>query len=148
MKGFNDLIPMNLLSLFDEHELELVIGGLGEIDVDNWRRYSDYKHCSDSSEVIEWFWKAVESFDAEERAKVLQFCTGTSRVPVNGFKDLQGSNGPRKFTVEFMESVSGANLPKSHTCFNRIDLPNYKTYEQLREKLLKAVSETVGFGIE
>eukprot|EP01135_Chromosphaera_perkinsii_P010281 Nk52_evm23s2085 gene=Nk52_evmTU23s2085 len=148
MKGFNDLIPMNLLSLFDEKELELVIGGLGEIDVDNWRKFTDYKHCKDTDEVVEWFWKAVASFDAEQKAKVLQFCTGTSRVPVNGFKDLQGSNGPRKFTIEVMSSVSGSKLPKSHTCFNRIDLPKYESFEQLREKLLKAVCETVGFGIE
>lgn len=65
---------------------------------------------------------------------------------MNGFKDLQGSDGPRKFTIEKL-GESGA-LPKSHTCFNRIDLPAYKSYEILEQKLTLAVEETVGFGQE
>ena len=32
--------------------------------------------------------------------------------------------------------------------FNRLDLPPYKSYEQLKEKLLFAVEETEGFGQE
>lgn len=32
--------------------------------------------------------------------------------------------------------------------FNRLDLPPYKNYEQLKEKLLFAIEETEGFGQE
>lgn len=32
--------------------------------------------------------------------------------------------------------------------FNRLDLPPYKSYEQLKEKLLYAIEETEGFGQE
>lgn len=32
--------------------------------------------------------------------------------------------------------------------FNRLDLPPYKSYEQLKEKLLFAIEETEGFGQE
>lgn len=32
--------------------------------------------------------------------------------------------------------------------FNRLDLPPYKTYDMLRDKLAIAVEETVGFGQE
>jgi E3 ubiquitin-protein ligase NEDD4 len=67
------------------------------------------------------------------QSRLLQFTTGTSRIPVNGFKDLQGSDGPRRFTIEKAGEVT--QLPKSHTCFNRIDLPAYKTYEALEQKL-------------
>lgn len=35
-------------------------------------------------------------------------------------------------------------LPRSHTCFNRLDLPPYKSYEQLVEKLNYAIEETEG----
>ena len=34
--------------------------------------------------------QAVENFDSEMRARLLQFVTGTSRVPMNGFAELQG----------------------------------------------------------
>ena len=72
----------------------------------------------------------------------LRFSTGTSRIPVNGFKDLQGSDGPRRFTIE--KAGEAHMLPKSHTCFNRIDLPPYPSYDQLEQKLTIAVEETMG----
>lgn len=35
----------------------------------------------------------------------------------------------------------------AHTCFNQLDLVEYETKEQLRERLLTAISEgAVGFG--
>ena len=40
------------------------------------------------------------------------------------------------------------NLPKAHTCFNRIDLPGYESFEKLNEKLTQAVEETCGFAVE
>ncbi|RMY65419.1 hypothetical protein D0863_09124, partial [Hortaea werneckii] len=89
-------------------------------------------------EYIDW--------DAEQKSRLLQFATGTSRIPVNGFKDLQGSDGPRRFTIE--KSGEEGQLPKAHTCFNRLDMPPYKSFDALQQKLLWAVEETVGFGQE
>ncbi|CAF4288963.1 unnamed protein product, partial [Rotaria sordida] len=43
---------------------------------------------------------AVGSLNAEERTRFLQFVTGTSRLPMNGFRELWGSSGPQLFTVE------------------------------------------------
>ena len=90
-----------------------------------------------TDEVIQWFWQCVRSWPAERKSRLLQFATGTSRIPVNGFKDLQGSDGPRRFTIE--KSGDPSQLPKSHTCFNRIDLPPYKDYATLENKLTLAV---------
>lgn len=39
-------------------------------------------------------------------------------------------------------------LLSSLDSFNRLDLPPYKSYEQLKEKLLYAIEETEGFGQE
>lgn len=146
MSGFSELIPQELITVFDERELELLIGGMSEIDVDDWTKYTDYRGYEQSDEVIQWFWKCVRSWPPERKSRLLQFATGTSRIPVNGFKDLQGSDGPRRFTIE--KSGDPAQLPKSHTCFNRIDLPPYKDYASLEHKLTLAVEETVGFGQE
>lgn len=146
MSGFNELIPQELINVFDERELELLIGGMSEIDVDDWQKHTDYRGYNPSDEVVEWFWKIVKNWPAEKKSRLLQFTTGTSRIPVNGFKDLQGSDGPRRFTIEKAGEVT--QLPKSHTCFNRIDLPAYKSYEALEQKLTIAVEETVGFGQE
>ncbi|KAI0303491.1 ubiquitin-protein ligase [Multifurca ochricompacta] len=146
MSGFSELIPQDLINVFDERELELLIGGMSEIDVDDWTKFTDYRGYEVNDEVIQWFWKCVRSWPPERKSRLLQFATGTSRIPVNGFKDLQGSDGPRRFTIE--KAGDPNQLPKSHTCFNRIDLPPYKDYASLEHKLTLAVEETVGFGQE
>lgn len=146
MEGFNELIPQELVQVFDERELELLIGGLAEIDVEDWKKHTDYRGYQESDQVIQWFWQAITEWDSEQRARLLQFTTGTSRIPVNGFKDLQGSDGPRRFTIE--KAGESDQLPKSHTCFNRVDLPPYKDYESLQKKLTIAVENTIGFGQE
>lgn len=145
-EGFHELIPQDLINVFDERELELLIGGIAEIDVDDWKKHTDYRGYTESDEVIQFFWQTVRSWDGEQKSRLLQFTTGTSRIPVNGFKDLQGSDGPRRFTIEKAGDIG--NLPKAHTCFNRLDLPPYKNLEQLQQKLTIAVEETMGFGQE
>jgi E3 ubiquitin-protein ligase NEDD4 len=57
MSGFTEFIPQNLINVFDERELELLIGGITEIDVDDWIKNSEYKYYSFDDEVIQWFWK-------------------------------------------------------------------------------------------
>lgn len=146
MDGFNELIPEDLVTVFDERELELLIGGIAEIDIEDWKKHTDYRGYQESDEVIQWFWKCVSEWDNEQRARLLQFTTGTSRIPVNGFKDLQGSDGPRRFTIE--KAGESQQLPKSHTCFNRVDLPPYIGYDSMKQKLTLAVEETIGFGQE
>ena len=115
MVGFSEMIPLELIQIFDERELELLIGGLSEVDVDDWKSNTDYRGYVADDEVIQWFWKCVSNYDQEKRARLIQFVTGTSRVPVNGFRDLQGSDGPRKFTIE--KTGSEQSLPKSHTWY-------------------------------
>lgn len=150
-KGFSELIPNNLLRPFDERELELVIGGISSIDVNDWKSHSRLKHCSTDTQQVIWFWQVVESYSSEMRARLLQFVTGSSRVPLQGFRALQGSTGaigPRQFTIHLTPDVPTQNLPKAHTCFNRIDLPSYKSYQMLYDKLTQAVEETCGFAVE
>ncbi|XP_076803668.1 E3 ubiquitin-protein ligase SMURF2-like isoform X2 [Clavelina lepadiformis] len=149
-KGFYELVPQHLLRQFDERELELIIGGLGKINVDDWKKHTKLKHCSHDSNVVRWFWRAIDGFEEEKRARVLQFVTGSSRVPLQGFKALQGSTGtqgPRLFTIQLVD-IKTESLPKAHTCFNRIDLPPYESYEKLQDKLTCAVENTCGFFTE
>uniref|UniRef100_A0A3B3BNX2 HECT-type E3 ubiquitin transferase n=1 Tax=Oryzias melastigma TaxID=30732 RepID=A0A3B3BNX2_ORYME len=146
-KGFNEVIPQHLLKAFDEKELELIVCGLGKIDINDWKGNTRLKHCTPDSNIVKWFWKAVESFDEERRARLLQFVTGSSRVPLQGFKALQGAAGPRLFTIHQIDASTN-NLPKAHTCFNRIDIPPYETYDKLYDKLLTAIEETCGFAVE
>ncbi|XP_034110608.1 E3 ubiquitin-protein ligase Nedd-4 isoform X6 [Drosophila sulfurigaster albostrigata] len=144
LDGFGSIIPLNLIKIFDEHELELLMCGIQNIDVKDWRENTLYKGDYHMNHIIiQWFWRAVLSFSNEMRSRLLQFVTGTSRVPMNGFKELYGSNGPQMFTIEKWGSPN--NFPRAHTCFNRLDLPPYEGYLQLKDKLIKAIEGSQGF---
>jgi hypothetical protein len=76
----------------------------------------------------------------------MEFVTGTSSIPYEGFSALRGSNGLRKFCIERWGNQD--SLPRAHTCFNRLDLPPYPSLEILYDKLLLAIEETSGFSIQ
>ncbi|KAJ7175923.1 hypothetical protein C8R46DRAFT_1080052 [Mycena filopes] len=109
---------------FMEGLLELssscLIGGMSEIDMDDWTKFTDYRGYEKTDQVIEWFWQCIRSWPAERK--------------------------PRRFTIERSGDPHG--LPRSHTCFNRLDLPPYQDYESLETKLIFAIEETEGFGQE
>ncbi|CAI0378762.1 unnamed protein product [Linum tenue] len=148
LDGFNELIPRDLISIFNDKELELLISGLPEIDLEDLKANTEYTGYSGGSSVVQWFWEVVQGFNKEDMARLLQFVTGTSKVPLEGFKALQGISGPQRFQIH---KAYGApeRLPSAHTCFNQLDLPEYTSKEQLQERMLLAIheaSEGFGFG--
>ena len=155
VRGFHDIIPSELVSIFDEQELELLISGLPEIDVDDWKANTEYHNYNVNSPQVTWFWRIVRAMSNEERAKLLQFITGTSKVPLNGFKDLEGMQGTTRFSSKFYspslmiahtnktavhKDPSPTRLPTSHTCFNQLDLPAYDNQDTLKNNIMIAIN--------
>lgn len=69
---------------------------------------------SPSSPQIQWFWRAVRTFDHEQRVKLVQFITGTGKIPVGGFAELVGMSGPQKFNIH-KDRNGPERLPQAHT---------------------------------
>jgi len=133
-------VPTELITIFNEQELELLISGLPDIDADDWKNNTDYHNYTQTSPQVQWFWRAVRSFDKEEKAKLLQFVTGTSKVPLNGFKELEGMNGFTKFNIH-RDFSSNERLPSSHTCFNRkFDLLAWRMWTYLLTRSQNSIS--------
>lgn len=143
-------IPLALLRVFDFQELDLLLNGLPVIDVDDWKLNTAYRSDYNAEhEVVRWFWDTVtESLSQEERARLLQFATGTSRVPAEGFRALESNRGQRApFTIQPVEYSECHPLPRAHTCFNRLDLPKYTSRGQLETHLLISIHQDItGFG--
>ena len=96
---------------------------------------------------MQWFWRPLRSFDHAAQAKFLQFITGTSKVPLQGFANLEGMNGIQRFQIH-RDDRCPDRLPSAHTCFNQLDLPAYETYDKLRSMFSLAISEcSEGFGL-
>lgn len=152
--GFFDVIPEPALTVFDPNELELILCGLPSIDMNDWQQNTIYSGLFESKGkddmVVEWFWDIVRNeFDQEMKARLLQFVTGTSGVPAKGFSVLQGNDGNiKRFAIHGVDR-SAYVYPRAHTCFNRIDLPNYLSKKELYDKLKAAVTLAgVGFDME
>ncbi|KAI9106855.1 hypothetical protein K1719_022383 [Acacia pycnantha] len=148
LEGFNELIQRELISIFNDKELELLISGLPDIDLDDLRANTEYSGYTVASPIIQWFWEVVHSFSKEDKARLLQFVSGTSKVPLEGFSALQGISGSQKFQIHKAYG-SPEHLPSAHTCFNQLDLPEYPSKQHLEERLLLAIhegSEGFGFG--
>uniref|UniRef100_A0A8C9TT39 HECT-type E3 ubiquitin transferase n=1 Tax=Scleropages formosus TaxID=113540 RepID=A0A8C9TT39_SCLFO len=144
LKGFSEVVPLPWLQYFDAKDLEMMLCGVQEVDLDDWQRNTVYRIYTRNSKQIIWFWKFVKEADNEVRLQLLQFVTGTKRLPLGGFAELIGSSGPHKFCIQKVGKHT--QLPRSQTCSNTLDLPPYKSYMQLKKKLLFAMEETEGFG--
>ena len=145
LEGFHELVRPELVSIFDAQELELLISGLPDIDLDDMRAHTDYHGYKASDPAINWFWSILRSFSKEEKALFLQFVTGTAKVPLDGFKALVGAEGLKRFNIH--RAYGENKLPSAHTCFNQLDLPEYPSEDIMKEKLLISIKEgSEGFG--
>ncbi|XP_014366908.2 E3 ubiquitin-protein ligase SMURF1 [Papilio machaon] len=150
-RGLADIVPPQLLRPLSPKDLQPLLAGRADLDPVDWRRHTRLKHVAPDAPIVNWFWEIVEEFDPEMRARLLQFVTGSRRIPLAGFRALQGSTGaaaPKLFTLHLVADASPDSLPKAHTCFNRLDLPPYPTKEKMHDKLKQAVLETAGFAVE
>lgn len=143
LEGFYELVKPSLISIFTAKELELLISGMPDIDMHDLRKNTDYQGYKSSDEQIRWFWNIMFTLTRSEKAAFLQFVTGSAKVPLEGFSQLQGMRGTQKFSIHKAGGSNGA-LMSAHTCFNALDLPVYKSEEEMRKKLLLAINEGGG----
>lgn len=119
LHGFHQLVPPEMIAIFNENELELLISGMPEIDIDDLKANTEYANFKPTDSVIRWFWNVLYTFTHEERALFLQFVTGTSKVPLEGFKALEGMRGTQKFNIHKAFGNPNA-LPSAHTWYVKL----------------------------
>lgn len=148
LKGLSSIIEPGWLRMFNQLELQTLIGGAASsIDVADLRRNTQYGGVyqigDDLQEhpSVQHFWEVMESMADEDRRKVLKFVTSTPRAPLLGF----GSLNP-KFSIRD-SGTDESRFPTTSTCVNLLKLPRYKTAGVLREKLLYAVNSGAGFDL-
>eukprot|EP00347_Sterkiella_histriomuscorum_P023957 403332801 len=147
LKGFYQVIPHNLIQVFDNDEVEFIMNGVPSIDVNDWKSHTEYKgqfeQKAGNHQVVKWFWEILEKLTQEQIRKFLLFCTGSPTVPIEGFRGLQ-SNRNRVCLFQ-LQSVPFTDhrysLIKAHTCFNRLDIPLFKKKEDLYNNIIGILSQ-------
>ncbi|KAI9806028.1 MAG: hypothetical protein M1833_004435 [Piccolia ochrophora] len=148
LRGLGDMIQPSWLSMFNQAELQTLVGGASsQIDVADLRRNTSYGGLyvigDDQLEhpAVKLFWEVMTSLSDTERRMVLKFVTSTPRSPLLGFGQLN----PR-FSIRDA-GTDQDRLPSTSTCVNLLKLPRYTNASQLREKLLYAVNSGAGFDL-
>jgi len=141
-RGMRQVINEKWLDLFSERELRLLIsGGNAPISVEDWRKNSIYGNVRSTDLLIEWFWDIVNNdFEEEDKRKLLKFVTASTSPPIEGFSALEP-----KFAISVDIYSDPNRLPSSSTCVNLLKTPRYRSREQLKQKLLKAIREVDTF---
>lgn len=58
LQGFGSVVPLSYIKIFDENEMELLMCGIQNIDVKDWKENTHYKgDYSPNNIVIQWFWR-------------------------------------------------------------------------------------------
>jgi len=134
--GMATVVPIGCLSLWTWRDLELEVCGNPFIDVAVLKRHvklSEYPN-GETCASLKYFWEALESFSQEELAGFLRFVWGRSRLPPEGSQ--QWDQG---FIIHRADDLADDALPRAHTCFFTIDLPQYKSCQITKDKILFAV---------
>lgn len=148
LSGFFDLIAPPWVQMFNEEELQMLISGSEErINLEDMQRHVQYAGgYHQDHPVVQTFWQVLVSFTAGEQSQFLKFVTSCSRAPLLGFQYLlpplcvQMAGG-------MLDPHATDRLPTSATCMNLLKLPPYRTFSQMKEKLLYAIKSGAGFDL-
>ena len=147
-----NIIPKEEVQKLNSDELELIINGKPFIDIEEWKLFTEYKEpYNKNNKVIIWFWEIMNTLNQNQLSNFLQFSTGTARVPIGGFAELESNRGNiSRFTIVQIPFIEkNINYIKAHTCFNRIELPNFPNKNLLQDAVLFIANcEILGFGID
>jgi len=157
LRGFRDLIPAAWVRLFSAHELQKLVSGddsVQGIDVKSFQSTMTYAAGYHASQpIMHWFWEIIEEMTADQQRKLLKFMTSCSRQPLLGFSSLDPIPCIQQVRLNdalFVgrlpsEIVKQTPLPTSATCMNLLKLPNYRSKELMRQKLLASIEAGAGF---
>ncbi|KAG8973411.1 hypothetical protein FRC05_008802 [Tulasnella sp. 425] len=142
-EGLSDVIDPKWLRMFNQQELQILIGGTEEpVNVDDLRDNTVYGGSfNEEHPTVAAFWKVLRSFDQAQRCAFLRFVTSCARPPLLGFKELNP-----KFSIRDAGS-DNSRLPTASTCVNLLKLPLYSNEYILRQKLLQAINAGAGFDL-
>jgi len=128
------VVPLNLLNLFSWKQVECMVCGAADIDIELLKSKTEYENINAEAPHIKYFWEILKEITPKDRSQFLRFVWGRSRLPLGReFK---------KFKITQLNKGGNPDgyMPVAHTCFFQIDLPPYSSKEIMKEKFLYAIT--------
>lgn len=137
--GFWDLCPLKALRSMDSKDLQaLIMGPTEQLDIESFKKNAKFQPEKVDLPQFDWFFEAIKELSPEQSVRLVQFFSGSSRIPDEGLRP--------PFTLVVNASWDVEQLPIAHTCANMVCIPAYPEYRLLADKLTMAVANNVGFG--
>ncbi|KAL8601284.1 putative E3 ubiquitin-protein ligase HTD2 [Nucella lapillus] len=137
--GFHSVCASNALIMLRPEEVEMLVCGNPTLVMSELKKVTVYDGYTQQDSPIRNFWDVVLHLPLDMQKKLLLFATGSDRVPIGGM-------GEMTFKISRINDLN--LLPMSHTCFNQLVLPPYKSRKTLKQKILTAIQNAEGFGLE
>ncbi|KAK9808350.1 hypothetical protein WJX73_005232 [Symbiochloris irregularis] len=140
-RGFMMLCGGPAIHLFSATELERLVCGNPILDFAALQSNARYEGgFSAEHRAVKWLWEIVGEFDLNEKRHFLKFFTGSDRAPIGGLGNLR--------CIIQRDGTDSNKLPTSHTCFNTLLLPSYRSRVHMGARLRLAILNSEGFGLE
>jgi len=136
-RGLSQIIPVGVLSLFAWSEVEAVVCGKPEVDVEQLRKHTKYEGYRDDDLMVQMFWEVLKEFTSKERCLFLRFASGRERLPSESELQQSGTKAALTISRVFADTDS---LPTASTCFSTLSLPRYTSQEIMKKQLLIAIT--------
>ncbi|XP_035825923.1 probable E3 ubiquitin-protein ligase HECTD2 isoform X2 [Aplysia californica] len=137
--GFHSVCASNALIMLRPEEVETLVCGSPTLVMEDLKKVTVYDGYTAQNPTIRYFWDVVLNLPLETQKRLLLFATGSDRIPIGGISEMT-------FKISRIDDLK--LLPMSHTCFNQLVLPPYKNKKVLKQKLITAISNAEGFGLE
>ena len=105
--GLFEIVPKYLIHHLLPYEFEMLVCGQSEIELEDLKQSVQYKNCSSSDPLIQWFWEIVDKFSQSEKIGLLIFITGSASIPYRGIREFKITIIKTDRTLEY--------LPIAHT---------------------------------
>ena len=132
-RGLASVVPLHALSLCSGPDLEYLICGAPDVNVDTLKRHTLFNGSCRGTPTESYFWEVLEEFSPDERQLFLRFVWGRNRLP------LRDSDWNQQFMITVDATKSRDGLPKASTCNFSIYLPEYSTKDVLATRLRFAI---------
>eukprot|EP01012_Entosiphon_sulcatum_P008571 TRINITY_DN14699_c0_g1_i1.p1 TRINITY_DN14699_c0_g1~~TRINITY_DN14699_c0_g1_i1.p1 ORF type:complete len:4388 (+),score=508.78 TRINITY_DN14699_c0_g1_i1:36-13199(+) len=131
--GFHSVIPPHLLGLLSWQQLEVLVCGRADFDVEVLRSMVRYEGLVPADPRVQYFWQVVSEFTSRDWRAFMRFVSGRERAPTRlKIMPLHPPSSSHPLSDDHY-------LPGASTCFFWISLPKYSSVDVMREKLLYAI---------
>jgi len=143
LAGISDIIPVHLFSLFTHAEMQYLMCGSPNIDLDRLERectYESKSKLSSDSVQVRYLWQTLRELTDRELVQFVSFCKGSSR--------LQDSD---KLSITLIPERKDNRdaFPAAQTCFFQLKLgPVYTSQAIFKQKLVEAIFSSSGMDLQ